>query len=522
MGSGLRLEVGDTRWRRVGVAAGVVIAVCALAAALLVPSLLKAGGGNGPVPVPGALTGSMLPRAVAACSQCHTIPPPDTLPRERWAPMIRHMAALIEQYQLGPAIPAGDVDEVIRYYESLAPTALPALRQTAASGTGGFLPGPLGDPPSPPGAGAPPIIGNVTIVDLNGDGHLEVLVCDTGRDAVTWIAARDRRVVESLLGKVPTPVRTALADMNKDGRTDIVVASLGSIKPTEDPVGSVWVLSLRADGYFDARPILTGAPRVSDAQPGDLDGDGDLDVAVAEFGMFKTGGVTVLEQSADGAYVPHRVMQLNGTSHVPIADLDADRRPDILALVSQQHERVVALVNRGRLSFDPVTIYQAPHPLYGMAWLEPADLDRDGDTDAIVANGDALDRDPYPKPYHGLQWLENTGGLRFEFHDIARFYGAYSAAVGDLDGDGDLDIVSTSMMNVWDDPACQSVVWFENDGRQRFTLRPISASPTYQVTAAVGDLDGDRRPDIVTAGMYVFEPYHRVGRITMWANRLGR
>ncbi len=432
------------------------------------------------------------------------------------------MNDLNEVYRLGPSIPPEDLAEVIRYYEAHAPEVLPVLPQSTPPRSGGFAPGPLGNPPSREGTGSAPIIGNVSVVDLNADGIRDVLVCDTGANAVTWVTATARGWTEVKLADVPTPVRAAIADVNRDGRPDVVVASLGDIKPTEAAVGSVSVLSLRPDGRFEPRTVLASAPRMADAQPADLDGDGDVDIAVAMFGMLKTGGAGVLEQSADGGFALRTLLQTNGVSHVPIGDVNADRAPDIVALVSQEHERVVALVNRGGLAFEPITIYQGPHPLFGLAWLELADLDRDGDLDAVLANGDALDKDPHPKPYHGLQWLENRGDLRFEYHDIARYYGAYSAAVADLDGDGDLDIVSTSMMNVWDDPNCQSVIWLENDGKQAFALRPISASPAYQVTASVGDLDRDGRPDIVTAGMYVMAPYHRVGRITAWVNNLRR
>jgi hypothetical protein len=300
------------------------------------------------------------------------------------------------------------------------------------------------------------------------------------------------------------------------------VASLGSIMPTEEQVGSVVVLYCGADGNFQPQPIFQNAPRVADAQPADMDGDGDLDVVVAMFGMFSTGGVGLLEQTAPGVFSPRTLLAINGVSHVPVGDINGDRRPDIVALLSQQHERVVALVNLGGGRFDPGIVYQGPHPLFGMAGLELVDLDRDGDLDMLLANGDALDKDPHPKPYHGVQWLENLGGLRFGCHDIARFYGAYCATAADLDGDGDRDIVATSMMNVWDDPNGQSVIWLENYGGQRFTVRPISSSPTFQISAAVGDLDRDGRPDIVTSGMYVLPPYHRVGRITAWVNAMRR
>ncbi|MBI3864746.1 MAG: FG-GAP repeat protein, partial [Planctomycetia bacterium] len=92
----------------------------------------------------------------------------------------------------------------------------------------------------------------------------------------------------------------------------------------------------------------------------------------------------------------------------------------------------------------------------------------------------------------------------------------YAAAVGDLDGDGDRDVVLVSMFNNWDDRTNASVVWLENDGRQQFHCWQIDSQPTHRVTVAVGDLDGDGRADIVTGGLHLMGPFDRQGRLSAW------
>ena len=101
---------------------------------------------------------------------------------------------------------------------------------------------------------------------------------------------------------------------------------------------------------------------------------------------------------------------------------------------------------------------------------------------------------------------------------MARFYGVYRAVAGDLDNDGDLDIVAASLFKQWEDQIRQSLIWLENDGSHQFTPRAITNRPSHLVTVDLGDLNGDGLIDIVAGGMHVFPPFDRVGRVTLWTN----
>ena len=82
--------------------------------------------------------------------------------------------------------------------------------------------------------------------------------------------------------------------------------------------------------------------------------------------------------------------------------------------------------------------------------------------------------------------------VRFTEHLIRDGYGyAYGIAAADLDGDGDLDLVSSDTVN-------DTLLWFENDGKGKFTQHVIrKGEPGWFERLAVGDIDGDGRPDVV-------------------------
>jgi len=271
--------------------------------------------------------------------------------------------------------------------------------------------------------------------------------------------------------------------------------------------------------HFTARVIADRLPRVADARAGDLDGDGDLDIAVAAFGYDQ--GETLWLRHEDGwQFTPHVLLSLPGAINAIINDVSGDGVPDIVALVSQEWEEVWAFVNDGRGGFTSRLLWGSTNPDFGSSWISLADLDQDGDPDLLYSNGDAFDYAPAnSRPWHGIQWLENQGQLRFEVHRIGDLSGASSPQAGDVDGDGDLDVVVVSAYNQWNDPAAQSLVWLENNGQQQFAMHDVTANPTHLVTLAAGDVDGNGTLDLVTGGMHISPPYDRLSRVSLWINR---
>jgi hypothetical protein len=365
-----------------------------------------------------------------------------------------------------------------------------------------------------------PLIAHVAVVDLDRDGLGDIIVCDALRAVVGWIRQSPRGVfTEQTLAKLTAPAHVEAVDFDKDGDTDLLVGVLGFLFPNNSRVGSVVVLENDGRQVFTTRTLVKDVARVADARASDLDGDGDLDVAVAGFG-YDDGETSWLENHGGWKFEQHVLQRLSGGINAVPSDVNGDKRPDIVALISQEWEEIWAFVNDGKGGFAPRMLWGSTNPDFGSSWLSMVDLDRDGDADILYANGDAFEyAPPNSRPWQGVQWLENKGNLSFELHRMVDLQGATSPEAVDLDGDGDLDVLLVTANNNWDDPAAPSLLWLENDGAMRFTLRGIATAPTHLQTVAAGDLDDDGKPDAATGGMHISRPYDRLGRVTAWLTR---
>jgi hypothetical protein len=210
----------------------------------------------------------------------------------------------------------------------------------------------------------------------------------------------------------------------------------------------------------------------------------------------------------------------SGAIHTVPVDLNGDGHLDVIGLFAQQHEQVVAYLNTGRgFRFDPQPIYTAPHPNWGSSGIEISDLDGDGDLDVLLAHGDTFD-DHVVKPYHGIQWLENTGRYPFVEHTLADLPGVFGLKAGDLDGDGDLDVVASALMaggSNLDESTMPALVWLEQVKPGVFERRTLARRPPRSASLDLGDFDRDGDLD-VAVGMFDTEN-EGLPWIELWENR---
>ncbi len=174
---------------------------------------------------------------------------------------------------------------------------------------------------------------------------------------------------------------------------------------------------------------------------------------------------------------------LDGATDVHAADLDGDGDVDLVA-TSWGDDRVTWFQNDGTGSFTEYTIDTG---LTGARHVFVADINNDTFLDVLVSDYES----------DTVTWYENDGGATptFTAHVVTNTAdGAWSSYAIDMDGDGDMDVLSAS---IWDD----KVAWYENDGAAipGWTEHVITTSADGVRTVVAGDLDGDGDIDVASA-----------------------
>ena len=236
---------------------------------------------------------------------------------------------------------------------------------------------------------------------------------------------------------------------------------------------------------FTAADIATSADGVRSVFAADMDGDGDMDILSASqiddtIAWYENDGnanptftAVDVATSADGAF------------SVFAADMDGDGDMDIVS-ASFYDDTIAWYENDGNAN-PTWTAADVATSADGARSVFAADMDGDGDMDILSAS--QLD--------NTIAWHENDGNANptFAAADIATSAdSARSVFAADMDGDGDLDIISASLLD-------DTIAWYENDGNANptWTAADIATSADGAISVFAADMDGDGDMDIISA-----------------------
>jgi hypothetical protein len=303
----------------------------------------------------------------------------------------------------------------------------------------------------------------------------------------------------------------AVADLNGDGKPDLVVANCGT--NTNDHCistsnsGNVGVLIGNGDGTFQAvKTYVTGGGGfgVTSVAVADL-GNGKLDLIVA--GDCSGGGcVGVLLGNGDGTFQTELTSNGSGgvsALSVAVADVNGDGHPDAV-VANQCTDRNCTSSTMGVLLGNGDGTFQTavPHDPGGIFpdWVVVADVNGDKKPDIVLANSSTSTT---VDPGNVGVLLGNGDGT---FKTVVAYpsggHGAASVAVADVNGDGNADLVVVNCSNTSGScvPAGGNVAVLLGNGDGTFqtaiTYGPGGNAP---FAVAVDDLNGDSKPDIVAA-----------------------
>ncbi len=318
---------------------------------------------------------------------------------------------------------------------------------------------------------------DVFTADVDSDGDLDLLSAATSNDEIAWYendGATDPSFTEHVVSTNADGANSVYAiDVNGDFHIDIISAS-----GRDDKIA--WYEN---DGNenFTERIVSTNADGATSVLAADLDRDGDIDFMSASRDDDK---IAWYENDGNENFT-ERIVSTNadGATSVYAADVDGDGDLDILS-ASFSDYKIAWYENNGAAnpSFTERVVSTDADRAYS---VYAADVDGDGDIDLMSAS---LLNDK-------IAWYENNGAANPSFTErvvSTDADGAYSVFAGDVDGDGDLDLMSASSSD-------DKIAWYENDGNQNFTERVVNTNTGLARSVYAGDLDGDGDLDLISA-----------------------
>ncbi len=350
----------------------------------------------------------------------------------------------------------------------------------------------------------------VAIGDIDGDGKSDLVTVNNGTNRVsvfrntstsgTVSSGSFAAKVDFLTGSNPSAI--AIGDLDGDGKPELVVANSGS-----NSVSVFQNISNIGDISFADKVDFTAGTNPAAVAIGDLDGDGKPELVVANNGSNR---ISVLQNISDfgtltsSSFAP-KVDITTGSSPMAVAigDLDGDNKTDI-AVVNNGNNSVSVFRNTatsGTISSGSFAARVNFTTGSGPQAITFGDLEGDGKIDLVVANNGSRSVSVFRNTATSGAITTSSFATKVDFTTAGSGTNPQAVAIGDLNGDGKPDLAVASSGN----PNGNIVSFFRNISTSvaintsSFAAKVDFATGTFPISLAIGDLDGDGRPDLTLA-----------------------
>ena len=329
---------------------------------------------------------------------------------------------------------------------------------------------------------------SIAVADFNGDGNLDIAVANRSSNDISVLLGKgngtfNTQVKYSAGTGGPDPISIAAADVNGDGKPDLIVADFGT--------KSVSVLINSGTGTFGAAVIYTVGNSPTAVAVGDLTGDGIPDIAVTN---SADNTVTVLFNNGSGTFTKAGTYATDANpSSIAIADVDGGSGND-LVIANQGSSDVSVLLNQGAGAFSPavnycvVTATNCNAPGVSPVSVTAVDLNGDGSPDLAVASLNSTVGSTNPGT---VSILLNNGSGAFSVNSISGSSLAPQAITSAVFSGTTISLlVADNLTNSFDSYA-------NNNGG--LTLPSSYFSGTKPMAVATGDFNKDGKLDVIVA-----------------------
>lgn len=341
------------------------------------------------------------------------------------------------------------------------------------------------------------------------DNHFEI---GFYTEDASYFIALDKNGSEVEKTKIASP----LSDIHKSKKGKLMLL-MGKLNNIDEPTGE---LVLKNDSLQE---LIFPLERPIDFEVDDFNNDGVEDLLVAEFGKF-LGGINIY--SFGDTLRKINLHSSSGAVKIIQKDVNNDGLKDFYALVTQADESVYLFLNSGGFTFEKKRLLRLPAH-YGTTNFELVDFDGDGDDDIICASGDSGDYGIILKPFHGVRIFENIDEKTYKQIWFFPQQGAYGTASADYDNDGDIDIASIGYFASYLNRDQELFIYFENksteDKKWQFEPHGVRGKKDdCWILITNGDIDNDGDLDIILgANSKVLDPKRKTSKLREWQDEGG-